>query len=85
MIEKILVILINLKTSFIAIDQELITLEDVMIIIVKKTTSEKKTNITKIIVMINTIKIGMKITGVGIITLEDAEVEVGRLFMLIVI
>lgn len=90
--EKILAILINLKTSVTAIDQELITIEDVMIIIVKKTTSEKKVNIIEIAVVIliksaviSSIKIGMKITGVGIIMLEDVEVEVGHLSMLIVI
>lgn len=91
MIEKILVIHRNWITSAITIDQELIVIEAVMIIMAKKTTSKKKMNIIKVIVMTNikfemiSIVTGMNITEVAIITIEGVEVEGGHLFLLIAI
>lgn len=91
MIEKILVIHRNWKTSAITSEQELIVIEAVIIIIAKKKISKRKVNIIKIIAVINiksemiSIVTGMNITEVVIITIEDVEVEVDLLSMLIAI
>lgn len=77
----------NWKTSVITIDPELIIIEAVMRIIVKKTASE---NITKLIAVIKTesvtinIQTGMNNIEVGIISTEEEEVEVDLLSFLIV-
>lgn len=86
-VEKIFTNRKNLKTSVIIIDLELIIIEAVMRIMVKKTTSE---NITKLIEVIKIesvmiiIVTGMNITEVEIISTEDVEVEVDLLSSLIV-